>query len=151
MATIADLEEEQLRLHLIAGGYLNQFTDIFGNNQPSPTVQLFEVDFTSATPDERIVMIRTMGGISNSSNRTLYKERMMMIMVAGKSGESDSTITRGLADDMEKYLMANHTDNGCIFNIVSSGVTGPLISDDSRRVYEINVIVSFNINRPSFA
>jgi len=151
MASIADLEVEQIKQHLIAGGFLAPFTDIFGDPQPAPVVQENEVDLTSVNNDDRVVMIRTTGGITNPANRTLYKERLMMVMVAGKVGEQDSVIANGLADDMEQYLMANPTDGECLFNIVSSGVTGPMGSEDNRRVYEINFVASFNINRPVFA
>ena len=56
-------------------------------------------------------------------------------------------IVKGLAMDMETWLKANVTDGECIFNITSSGVAGPFIFDDSRRVYEINLLVGFNIVR----
>lgn len=151
MSTIANLEVEQLKQHLISGGFLAVFTDIFANPQPAPITQELEVDFTSVKPDDRVIMIRTTGNISNPSTRTFFKERMMLVMVAGKVGEADSVIAGGLAEDMENYLMANPTDNGCIFDISSRGVNGPLISDDSRRVYEINISVSFNISRPLFS
>ena len=153
MATIASLEVEQIKLHLIAGGFLTLFNDIFGNPQPAPTVQLNELDLKPAVVknNERVVMIRTTGGITNSATRTLYKERSMMVLVVGKVGESDSVIADGLARDMEEYLMANPSDGECMFNIVSSGVTGPMGTEDNRRAYEINFVASFNIVRPIFA
>lgn len=153
MATIANLEVEQIKLHLIAGGFLSPFTDIFGNPQPSPIIQLNELDLRPAVVknNERVVMIRTTGGITNSATRTLYKEVPMMVLVVGKVGEPDSLTAKGLADDMEKYLVDNPGDGECMFNIVSSGVTGPMGTEDNRRAYEINFVASFNINRPVFA
>lgn len=150
MASIADLEVEQVKQHLIAGGFLGAFTDIYGDAQPALITQELEADFVSIANDDRIAMIRTVGGITNPANRTLYKERIMMVMVTGQVGEKDSVIVNGLANDMEEYLMANPSDGQCMFNIVSSGVTGPFINKDSRRSYEINFTASFNIVRPSF-
>ena len=46
---------------------------------------------------------------------------------------------------MEKWLVANPKDGGCIFDITSNGVDGPYTLADSRRVYEINLSVKFNI------
>lgn len=147
MATIANLDVEQLSEHLVLGGFLAPFTDIFGNPQPAPLVQKNEVDLTSVDNSARVILIRTTGGVTNSANRTLYKERSMMVVVFGKTGEKDSVIAQGLAEDMEEWLVDNYSDGQCLMNIVSSGVTGPMISGDSRRAYEISLSVSFNIKR----
>ena len=148
--TIDDLEEKQLENHLIAGGFLVAFTDILGNSQPAPTYQTFELNTIDLKNDERAVMIRDVGGISNSANRTLNKIRNMVVVVCGQTNEADRIVVRGYAEDVEKYLVANPTDGGCIFNIESSGVSGPFTLDDSRRIYEINLLVSFNIVQPVF-
>lgn len=147
MATIADLDVEKLKNHLITGGFFDPFTDIFGNPQPAPTRQMNEVDLTSTDENERVILIRNTGGVTNPNHRVLYKERNMLIIVFGKSSENDSVIAQGLAEDIERWLVANYGDGQCIFNIVSGGVTGPFITQDSRRAYEISVTVSFNINR----
>lgn len=150
MTTIADLEEEQLKQHLISGGFLAPFTDIFGASQPAPKTQVMEFDLTNLQPDERIVMIRTIGNVSNTSTNVLFTQRNMLVAVVGNIGSTSTAVAKGLAVDMEKWLKANITDNKCIFNITSSGVSGPFTFDDSRRVYEINIMVSFNIERPIF-
>lgn len=152
MATIDELKEKQLQNHLIAGGFLGAFTDIEGNPQPAPIIQLLEIDLarSDVTPSKRVVMIRTTGVLSNPSNRIFHEVMNMLVLVVGENGSGDSLIVNGLASDMEKYLVANPGDGECIFNIVSSGVSGPFITSDSRRAYEINVSVSFNIDRPVF-
>lgn len=148
--TIADFEEDQLAEHLISGGFLGAFTDIFGNTQPAPVVQMLEFDLTNVQPDERIIMIRNKGGINNSATRIFLKQQSMLIAVVGNTGSSDSYIAKGLANDIEKWLTANTSDGKCMFNIQTSGVSGPFIFDDSRRVYEVNVRCDFNIDKPSF-
>ncbi len=150
MNTIADLEVSQLEAHLVSGGFLTSFTDIYGDAQPAPVVQLDEIDETKISNNARAVMIRTTGNITNASTRYQYKERNMLIVVLGNQGKQDRVVIKGLADAMEEWLVANPQDGGCIFNIVSSGVNGPFIYDSSRRAYEINLSVSFNINRPAF-
>lgn len=147
MTTIADLEEDQLAEHLIAGGFLGAFTDIFGNAQPAPINQMLEFDLTDVSANDRVVMIRNTGGVSNPSTNTLFTQRNMIIAIVGNTSAADGLIAKGLAMDIEKYLKENVTDNKCIFNITSSGVNGPFIFDDSRRVHEVNVLVSFNIVR----
>lgn len=150
METIADLEVSQLEAHLISGGFLSTFTDIYGDNQPAPMTQLDEIDETKLANNSRVVMIRTTGGITNPATRYQYKERIMTIVILGNQGKQDRVIIKGLADSMEKWLIANPSDGQCIFNIVSSGVNGPFIYDSSRRAYEITLSVSFNIDRPAF-
>ena len=150
MATINGLEESQLRAHLVSGGFLTSFTDIYQENQPAPVVQLQEIDETKINKNQRAIMIRTTGNITNPTTRYQYKERTMTIVVLGNQGKQDRVIIKGLADDMEEWLVANPQDGNCIFNIVSSGVNGPFIYDSSRRAYEINLSVSFNITRPAF-
>lgn len=150
MAIISDLEEEQLKQHLISGGFLAAFTDIFGASQPAPITQMLEFDLTDTNPDDRIVMIRTTGSVSNAATNVLFTKRNMLVAVVGNVGATSTAIAKGLALDMEKWLKANVTDDQCIFNIVSSGVSGPYTFDDSRRVFEINLMVSFNIERPIF-
>ena len=150
MASISDLEVEQVRQHLITGGFLAAFTDIPGNAQPAPVTQVNELDLAAINNDDRVVMSRTIGGITNPQTRTLFKEKSIIVLVVGQAIVNDSYIVNGLADDMEKWLMANPSDGQCMFNIVSSGVTGPSITEDSRRVYEVNFTASFNIDRPVF-
>ena len=150
MASISDLEVEQVRQHLITGGFLAAFTDIYGNAQPAPVTQMNEIDLVALEDDDRAVMIRTIGGVENPQTRTFFKDQFIMVLVVSKVGVSDSIIANGLADDMEKWLMANPSDGQCMFNIVSNGVTGPSITEDSRRVYEVNFTASFNIDRPVF-
>jgi hypothetical protein len=145
MATIADLEVKQLEDHLIAGGFIAAFTDILGNAQPAPIFQAFELDLTDKLPTERVVMIRKTGSLS-APDRTFFKSQPMLVLVVGKASQQDSVITNGLAIDMEKYLVNNPTDNGCLANIVSSGVVGPFITADGRRAFEINLTVAFNID-----
>ena len=147
MTVIADLEEEQLKQHLISGGFLTAFTDIFGNTQPAPITQMLEFDLTNVGKNDRVVMIRNVGSVNNPATNTLFTQRNMLIAVVGNTSAADSLIVKGLAMDMEQWLKANVTDNGCIYNITSSGVSGPFIFDDSRRVYEINLLVGFNIVR----
>ncbi len=150
--TIADLEVAQLEAHLRVGGWLTAFTDILGNAQPSPIFQPYELDLTKGivTNDDRIVMIRETGGVSNAATRVLFKQKNMVVSVVGKPGVSDLIIVKGLAQDMEEWLVANPQDGMCLTNIVSSGVSGPFITEDSRRVFEINLNVTFNINIPQF-
>ncbi len=147
--TIDDLEEKQLENHLIAGGFLGAFTDILGNAQPAPTTQIFELNTVDLKPNERAVMIRDIGGV-NPVNRTLHKIRNMVVVVCGQTNEADRIVIRGLAEDIEKYLVANPSNGGCIFNVESGGVNGPFTLADSRRIYEVNISVSFNIEQPVF-
>ncbi len=148
MTTTSNLEVVQLKDHLTAGGFFSAFTDIFGNNQPAPTSQLFELDLTSGNvnQNERVIMIKNSGNIT-SSTRTFFKERPMLVLVVGFTGKTDRVIANGLADDIEDYMVKNFSDDGCIANIVSSGVTGPFITEDGRRAFEVNITVMFNINR----
>lgn len=149
MATVADLEVKQLENHLVAGGFSGPFTGINSGSQPAPVLQPFEMDLTRLSANDRAVMIRNSGSIV-SSTRVFFKERPMLIAVIGKQGVGDRIVVNGLADDMEAYLVGNPTDDGCITNITSSGVTGPFITDDGRRVFEISLVVRFNINLPEF-
>lgn len=146
MSTIADLEVNQLENHINAGGFFSTFTDIFGGSQPAPKFQAFELDLTSddVAEDDRVIMIRNSGSIT-SSTRTFFKSRPMLVLVVGKVGETDRTIANGLAEDIENYLVNNHSDGGCIANIESSGANGPFITEDGRRAFEINLTVMFNI------
>ena len=109
------------------------------------------MDLTIVKPKDRVVMIREVGGVSNAATRTLFKQKNMTVSVVGKPGVSDLIIVKGLAQSMEEWLMANVHDGKCLSNITSSGVSGPFITEDSRRVFEINLLVTFNINRPVFA
>jgi hypothetical protein len=145
---ITDLEESQLEQHLVAGGFLSAFTDIFGNTQVAPVTQMLEFDLTDVGANDRVVMIRNVGNVNNPATNTLFTQRNMLIAVVGNTSANDSLIVKGLAMDMETWLKANVTDGNCIFNITSSGVSGPFIFDDSRRVFEINLLVGFNIVRP---
>jgi len=148
MSVITDLEENQLKEHLIAGGFLTAFTDIYGNSQPAPITQMLELDLTDIKKDDRAIMIRNVGNVNNPATNTLFTQRNMVIVLVGNTSAADSIIMKGLAVDMETWLKANVTDNECIFNITSNGVAGPFIFDDSRRAYEINLLVGFNIVRP---
>ena len=148
--TIADMEESQLEQHLRDGGVLVASTDVLGRPQPAPTFQAFELDVTDTPPRERVVMVRTVGGISNTSTRTIHKQVNMVVAVVGQTSQEDRIVVNALANDMELYLMSNITDGKNIFNITSSGVSGSFILDDSRRVFEINILVSFNICQPVF-
>tara|TARA_R100000951_G_C2639886_1_gene180582 strand:- start:1585 stop:2037 length:453 start_codon:yes stop_codon:yes gene_type:complete len=145
---ITDLEENQLKEHLLTGGFLSAFTDIYGDAQPAPITQMLELDLTDIDKDDRAVMIRNVGNVNNPSTNTLFTQRNMVIVLVGNTSAADSAIMKGLAVDMETWLKANVTDGECIFNITSSGVAGPFIFDDSRRAYEINLLVGFNILRP---
>ncbi len=144
MATIADLEVKQIESHLIAGGYLAAFTDILGNPQPAPIFQPFELNLTDQLSDSRIVMIRTTGSVT-SATRVFFKSVPIVIIVVGQAVQNDSIIANGLAIDMEKYLVDSYGDGACLANIESSGVTGPFILPDGRRVFEINMQAMFNI------
>ena len=145
--TIADLDVEKLKNHLVTGGFFSSFTDILGNSQPAPKRQMNELNTTGISANDRIIMLRNTGGISNSRNRTLYKERMMMIGVVGRVGETDSVIAQGLAESIERWMVKNYTDGQCLMNVVSQGVSGPFMMEDGRRAYEVNVICSFNIDK----
>ncbi len=144
MATIADLSVKQLENHLIAGGFLAAFTDIFGDAQPAPEYQAFELDVTDALSRERIVMIRDTGNV-NGANRFLSKEQPMIVLVVGRANAKDMIIVKGLANDMEIYLNNNFSDGGCLYNVNTTGVTGPFILPDARRAFEINITAFFNI------
>ena len=148
MSTTSNLEVVQLKNHLTAGGFFSAFDDIFGNNQPAPTSQLFELDLTNGNVDknERVIMIKNSGNIT-SSTRTFFKERPMLVLVVGRAGKTDRVIANGLAEDVEDYMVKNFSDDACIANIVSSGVTGPFIAEDGRRAFEVNITVTFNIIR----
>ena len=89
-------------------------------------------------------MIRTTGNVT-SSTRTFFKSVPMVIVVVGLAIQSDSIVTQGLAIDMEKYLVESYSDGGCLANIESSGVVGPFILPDGRRVFEVNIQAMFNI------
>jgi len=152
MAILADLEVKQMQEHIAAGGFLSSFTDIFGNAQPAPKFQAFELnlipddnDADAVTPSDRIIMVRNSGNIT-SSTRQFFKLRPMLVLVVGKVGETDRTITNGFADDIEAYFVKTFQDSGCIANIESSGVTGPFITEDGRRAFEINITVMFNFD-----
>ena len=147
MSVITDLEESQLEQHLVDGGFLDAFIDILGNPQPAPITQILEFDLTFISANDRVILIRNVGGVNNPSTNTLFTQRNMLVSVVGNTSANDSLIVKGLAVDMEKWLKENVTDNECIYNITSNGVSGPFIFDDSRRVYEINLLVGFNINR----
>ncbi len=144
MATIADLSVEQIKNHLIAGGFLAAFTDIRGDAQPAPKVQEYELDVTSMLPSDRVIMIRDTGSV-NSANRFLSKEQPMIILVVGRANARDLIVARGLANDMEKYLNDNFSDGGCLYNINTAGVAGPFILPDARRAFEINITAFFDI------
>jgi len=146
MATIADLDVEKLKQHLIGGGFFTPFTDIFGNSQPAPKRQINELDLTpSKSKAERIIMLRNVGGAGNANERQHYKVRNMIIVVVSLPNSSDDVIVQGLAEDIDKYLVDNfQNEDQCIFNINSSGVTGPFIMEDSHRAYEVNLQIYFN-------
>ena len=152
MSAISDLEEEQLKQHLITGGFLSSFVDIFGATQPAPITQMLEFDLSpQAVPANKVaVLIKNNGSASNPATNTLFTQRRMLISVVGNTSAAGSVIAKGLAMDMDGWLKANVTDGQCIFNITSSGVSGPFIFDDSRRAHEINLLVSFNIVRPVY-
>ena len=80
MAELADLETEQIRQHLITGGFIASFTDIFGNPQPAPIYQDNELNLTNQAGNSRVVMIRVTGSL-NSGNRTFFKSVPMVLVV----------------------------------------------------------------------
>ena len=147
MATLSDFEEVQIKDHLIAGGFLSSFTDVDGNTQPAPTTQLLEIDMTQILDSGRVVLIRDIGGNTNPSTRIHYKQRNMIIVVVGQNNASDSVICKGLANDINEYLINNPNNGACLMNIQSSGVNGPFTFADSRRAYQINIRVDFNIEK----
>ena len=108
MTVIADLEEEQLKQHLIVGGFLTAFTDIFGVPKPAPFVQILEFDLTKTSygpkESDNIVMIRTVGNVSNPATNTLFTQRNMLIAVVGDTSAKGSAVAKGLAMDMETWL-----------------------------------------------
>ena len=148
--SLQNLEVTQLENHLRSGGFLDGFTDVFNEQQPAPNLQINELRLDNLPANERALMIRTTGGITNPSTRHQIKQRSMAVYVVGMQGEGDSIIVNGYADEIERWLVANPQDGACLSNISSSGVSGPDITEDSRRVYEINMLVTFNINRPNF-
>ena len=143
MSTVANLEVKQLQDHIAASGLMGAFTDILGNAQPASKFQAYELNLTDTPPIDRVIMIRETGAI-NGANRYLHKERPMLVLVVSRANVNDSVIARGLASDIEQYLTTNFS-SGCIFNINTSGVTGPFPLPDGRRAYEINLTVMFNI------
>lgn len=151
MATIQNLEVSQVEQHLLNGNMLGAFTDIYGDSQPAPTTQLNELRLSDAKKNERFVMIRTLGGNPTPTNSTFFNSRNMVIVIVSRTGEDDSIIANGLAEDIAKYILDNSRDNECLFNISSSGVTGPFIMPEGRRAYEINFSAMFNIVRPVFS
>lgn len=144
MSTIADLSVEQIKDHLIAGGFIAPFTDIKGNPQSAPEFQGYELDLTDVKKNVRVIMIRDTGNV-NGANRFLSKEQPMVVLVVGRANPRDLIIAKGLANDMEKYLNDDFSDGGCIYNINTTGVTGPFILPDGRRAFEINITVFFDI------
>ena len=145
MATIANLEVEQVRQHLITGGFLGAFSDIFGSAQPAPQTQINELRLDSLGKNDRAVMIRNTGGTNNPTTSTFFNQRNMMIVVVGNIGETDSVIANGLAVDINSYLLSTPFDNGCLANISTSGVSGPFTLPEGRRAYEINFSAMFNV------
>lgn len=150
MAELSELETSQLEAHLITSGLLGGFTDVFGEEQPSPAIQINELRLNDLQASQRAVMIRTTGVLTNPSTRHQIKQRNMTVLVVGMQSEDDSIIVNGFAEDIESWLVANPFDGMCMSNISSSGVSGPSTTEDSRRVYEISLLVTFNINRPNF-
>lgn len=150
MAELSELEVSQLEAHLITSGLLGGFTDLFGDTQPEPMIHINELRLDNLEANQRAVMIRTVGGVSNPTTRHQIKQRNMMISVVGMQSEDDSIIVNGFAEDIESWLVNNPFDGMCLSNISSSGVSGPFTTEDSRRVYDISLLVTFNITRPSF-
>tara|TARA_R110000764_G_scaffold29681_1_gene69371 strand:+ start:13940 stop:14377 length:438 start_codon:yes stop_codon:yes gene_type:complete len=145
MATIANLEVEQVRQHLIAGGFLAAFSDIFGNAQPAPQTQINELRLDNLSKYDRAIMIRNTGGTNNPTTSTFFNQRNMMIVVVGNIGETDSIIANGLAIDINEYLLNTPYDGECLANISTSGVSGPFTLPEGRRAYEINFNAMFNV------
>ncbi len=150
MATIEDFEERQLENHLISGGFLGAFTDVVGTLQAAPITQLMQIDTTNGQASDRFILIRNTGGINNPNTRIHYKSRNMIIVIVGQSNASDAKVVKGLANDIEDWLVDNSSDGECMFNIQSSGVTGPFIYSDSRRAFEISLRADFNIVKKGF-
>ena len=152
MATLDKLPVKQLYDHLVSGGFIDSgFTDIFGDSQPKLVFQADELNLVrdGDSPDgidanERVVMIRESGTV-NSSTRIHIKTINMLLVVVGKTGDSDRTIIKGYMTDIEDWLVANYSDGGCISNIEFSGAKGPDITDDGRRAFSLSLVVTFNL------
>lgn len=151
MATTNNLPTKQLYDHLVDGGFLTTgFTDIFGNSQPKPVVQIDELNLVRKETNspggvdstDRVVFIKRTGAI-NAATRIYMESINMTLAVVGAVGEQDSMIAKGYMEDMQKYLNDNH-HGGCITNVSFSGYNGPFITEDSRRIYELNMVVSLS-------
>lgn len=149
--TIEDFEDKRIHNHLEASKLLGGFSDINGQRKSAPVVYLSEIDLTELQANQRGLLIRQTGGINNPATEIFYDEYNYQISVFGRVGIEDSGIAKGYAKQIRQWLRKNPSNiDNCIMDIQTAGVSGPTITADGRRVYDIGLTVKFNIDRPMF-
>ena len=141
---ITDFEDVRIGRHLAGSNLLANFTDINGQIKTSPSLFYSEIDLTKLQANQRGMLIRQSGGITNTSTESFYDEYNYTISIFSRAGLADSGITKGYAKQLRLWLKNNaRNDSECIFDISTQGVSGPFITEDDRRVYEIGLLVRF--------
>ena len=150
--TIDDFEDLRVGNHLSTSGLLSGFTDINGNLKAEPVLYFSEIDLTALQANQRAVLIRQTGQITNPSTEIFYDEYNYIISIFSRVGPDDSGISKGYAKQIRQWLRANPKDSSqCIIDLYTSGVVGPYITDEGRRVYEVPITVKFSIDIPTFS
>ena len=149
--TIEDFEDLRIKNHLEKSNLLKGFNDINGQRKSAPAIYVSEIDLTELQANQRGLLIRQTGGINNPATEIFYDEYNYQISVFSRVGINDSGIAKGYAKQIRQWLRANPSSlDNCIMDIQTTGVNGPTITADSRRVYDIGLTVKFNIDRPIF-
>ena len=146
MTTIANFEEVRLLEHIKSSGLLTSFTDCFGNTQGATDSGTGMIDLTRLGSNERAILVRQNGSDSFGRPYQGIIDVPMLIAVFSKANDEDLPITKGFATDIYKWLIDNYfSSSQCITSISTRGVSNPLFTEDSRAVFEINLIVKFNV------
>lgn len=146
MADIENFEEVRLLEHVKTSGLLDGFTDINGQRKSAPKLYVSEIDLTELQNNQRAVFFRLDGGDQLGDAAAKFEQYPVSIYVFGRKGKDDAGIVKGYAKDIARWLRDNYSNaDQCITNIQSLSFNGPQITEDSRRVYTINLIVKFTV------
>jgi len=149
--TINDFEDVRIGEHLKASGLLDGFTDINGQLKSAPALFYSEIDLTKLQANQRAVLIRQVGGITNGDDEIFYSQYTYNISVFGRKGLQDSGIVKGYAKQIRQWLLENYnSESQCIISISTRGVAGPFITDCDRRVYEISINARFDVDSSKY-
>ena len=134
--------EEEIRQVLDDGGFFSAFVDYFGDNQPTPAVQLMLFD--ESDPDianQRIILIRETGG--GGGNRYVQNATVSIVLF-GLQDKTDSAVVKARAGEIYSYLLETRTKCGIINIDPIVSATPVMLTESGRPHVEIQTLVKID-------